>query len=453
MSNNSLSVYKAWAKSKNLPDELLSRIYQKADRSGNIELLSLIANRDNLPEEIENLIVSRSELEVIKSWVNRNIRDTDKIVTKVLADKRATLLLMVSSIANLPENLYVAFAKSTSKKVAYSLALNNSVSDDIIKSIEDLVISSISGDHSGTIHNTTNLIKARPFLLDNFVAKTKSNLGLVTVISNFDISEETALVAAKRVSEIDVSSVSYHFLSAFEKFIGKDHSSEVLLALKPLADQSGTHSDYYSRKVVESANTAIARVGYDTASVYSRLKNDSYIDLSATIKEAKLAIADKKLNANLVARYIWENNNSSNAMMLDVVYSTPKDVILNRLLEMEKAGDLDRIIELFDERVSNYVNVDAMLNPLPIVERAAQRPGEVNTWVKYSKAWAHDRELALKYQPAIISLTDTGSCDKARELVSSQLDTDTQWETFDGLVAEFSGSVIELLDTVKALNA
>lgn len=452
MGNTSISVYKTWAKSRDLSDDMLGRIYSKANSSGDVELLALIASRDKLPEHIENLIVSRNELDVIKAWVNKNLGNTDKIVKKVLADKRATLLLLMSGLRNLPEDLYKAFATSSSKKVAQSLALNSSVSDELILSIDDLVISSISGEHSGTVNNTQNLLKARPFLMEKFVRNVKSNTALVTALSSFEISEEISEVGCSRLANLELDDRNYTFLNLFEKFLSKELSANALNALKPLAERETSSYDYYGRRIVEVATIALSRVGFDTVALYTRLKECAGAELALVIKEAKQAIADKKVSSSTVSKSIWENENSSNAVLIDFLYHAPKETVLQKMLKLEASGELDRVVSLFDERLYSTLSVDLLADPLLVIEFAASRPGDVPNWVRSSKVWERDKSLALKYQTAVTALTDRNSCEVAKEYVSSQHFSDTQWETFDGLVAEFSGSIHELVAAVKALN-
>lgn len=457
MNNAALPIYMTWASSDDTSPEMLKRIYEQADKNQNVQLLTAIARRSDLAPELEALIASRTELEVLLAWVRRNIANPSVIIERVLKDKRATLMLQLAEQGALPIEVYEAMAKSKSKKVALALANNDAVPQSVIETIGPLVVASVTGEHSGSVNSTTQLLTARPFLGKLFVTSTSSSIGLLTAAAQAELDDESLTIAASRIARMSHFSSSYLLQNMFDTFCARNLPDSALLALKPLAEKNTAENqrDYYSRRIYAAAAAAVSRIGYDSTSLLSTLTNAGPDQFGDAYAEAMAAVVERKVSTELVALAVWRNPSTPTRVLSESLRELERDirssVVSETLLRLERDGKLQTIVDLFDERIYSYSDPDLLVNPLAVIEIAAARDGDAPRWVTQSQAWRADPGLAIRYQPVRTVLTDEHTAQQAREIVAARLTSPVHWELFDGLVGDFGGPVHELLDAVDAL--
>lgn len=457
MNHAALPIYMTWASSDDTSPDMLKRIYEQADKSDNVQLLTAIARRKDLTPELEALIASRTELEVLLAWVRRNISNPSIIIERVLKDKRATLMLQLAEQSALPTEVYEAMAKSKSKKVAFALANNESVPQSVIESIGPLVVASVTGEHSGSISATTQLLTSRPYLGKLFVSSTTSSIGLMTAAAQAELDDESLTIAAKRIAAMTSFSSSYLLQNMFETFCGRNLPDSALEALKPLAEKATAenHRDYYARRVYSAAATAVSRIGYDSTALLSALTTAGSDGFGEAYAEAMAAIVSRKVTTESVALAVWRNPATPTRVLSDTLRELERDirtpVVTETLLRLERDGELSKIVELFDDRIYSYADPDFLVDPLAVIKIAACRDGDAPRWVTQSKIWKADPQLAIRYQPVRTVLTDDQTAQLARDIVAARLTSPVHWELFDGLVADFAGPVHDLLDAVDAL--
>ena len=455
MNDSAHSVYLTWARSSSVSPEILERIYSVADRTGNVEVLKALAGRRDLPADLDERIVERNELEVLLAWTRRNLDNIDVVVQRVLKDKRATLKLELAALADLPVEVYDAIAKSNSKKAILALVANGSVPDDSLKPYAELIVSAVNGEHSGTSSLADTVIKSRPWLTKTMIASTTSLTALLIAASRGTPDDEDLTLAAKRLIQRLSSLTQYPMVSLVNEFTSKTLPDTALEALSVVLQEPDKASryDYYRRNAIEAIGKAVGRRGFDGDSLIDSLQSATD-DFASVYSVARAAVVDEKLTARQLADAVWTNPVTPAEILRETLPDAARQNVRERVLQMESEGKFDDVILMLSHRYGMSVDIDSLRNPEAIVERvAATTNGSLPNWVIHTNVFRQNTEWTLKYQPAIVALTEAKTVDLARNIVAARLTTPVQWETFDGLVGEFSGTLDDLLAAVDSLAA
>lgn len=453
MSTNASSIYKAWASVPDLEPDVQARIFDWAARHEVPEVMIALAHRSDLSDEVDEQLAARNELDVLLAWASHNKgKSQERLVARLLKDKRATLLLEIAGRQDIEEEVLraVGSASKSSIKVAWALLMNPSVPQDMVMPLVDLIAPRLTRIDGSVRNPVRDLIALRPSVGARLVQLAPS-LAVAGVVSRSkEVTDEAKIAIASRyASNMRPAFNEYSIAGDFTDFAGRELPKEAIEILVGITfpDMSGS-AGYNVNRIKEAVRQIETRATLDKEAILATVTESTSMDsLVANFGTAQKAFKDSGVPEESAINAMWANPHAPIWLMASTARGAATVNKREALLRLETEGDVAGIVTLFDNAFHQY-EFEWFADQPAMVAAVLRLVGQAPHWIKRSAAYRSDAGLALMHERASVVLMDTGLSSLAFAKVEQRLSTREHWETFDALVSEFHGTLDELLDTV-----
>jgi hypothetical protein len=447
MANISASSYFDVLLTDGAPVEFQRRALKFAEDTKNVALMVKLAQLKSLDSEIDASLSKRGEADVLIAWASRPGRTTEELITRFAKEKRATLLSELAARTGLSETLYNELAKHTSVSVSVALLGNSAAPLTARLKASERAISSVRESYS-TSYNVSSMFRDLPQeVRDHAVrfATTPAQIsGLVDHLSDAAIRQAANHLAAMLRSK-DVGWSGRSTLETIWEKLDTDARREFQVELANVVSEaahiSSTHfaSEYVNRPVVDPVSDAIRMLAVETDSDEIRTLYATTVNASYQKRQEAFQAAIRNLNSPfdlLTSDLRWADE--SDMVALATRPDFDEDAAL--LLLSNRGGT--EIFEIFSK----------VHDGEKLLRRLSGPNGEMPFWVEHVTMLRNNPKLALGLFNVNAALSNEFLIDEARKLILDRLgDDDKRWQTFQGLVGEWTSTLYSLLDAVEQL--
>jgi hypothetical protein len=454
-------------------------------------LVGTFARRADVSPASDARIAARSEASVIAGWASRPGRSREELSARLGKEKRATVLLPLAKMTDLPADLYRQVAVSSSSKVAEALLENPSVPHDVkLAKIADVVVS---------------LDKKGEWRQREFIEKAfRHDRELLEALLHHTNDPAMAAVCLREIGDV-TSSVIESVIVRLDALLVVEHSyySPGPALCTALAEQELTGSQ------LQKLRSAVKKA-------HEREKSSNRYS-SADYSTPKFLLSEKGLELTKKCRELAASEDvaASSALFKDLCRQMKKHDIEDRVLQaaaLNKVLPPDQIVPFMNQmhgntetllarnwlRRKDYASlatmaVDSFWCPswvaecadigellAAVVEYVRSKDEALPEWVLTHEYVLATPEASVMFLPwkqlhridanagNVFHIEDAQTLEglaKARAKVDAVVtvaqqmivdrlgDEKTFWETFNTLAGEFEGTLPELLDVVVAVSA
>lgn len=454
-----------------------------ADRE--FALLGQLARRSDLTPEVDAVLAARGEALVIAGWASRPGRTREELIARLGEEKRATVLLPLAKMTDLPEEVYRQVAESSSVKVSEALLGNTSVPRDVKRSkIADAL----------PVLERKSSWKQREFFASaigddqemlTLVASRASSASVVRYcLENLRVmSPELIDSVFERIDSL-VADKGYYSdegpglcLALAEQDLKAEHLQKLRDIAKEKTKGSGSRHGSF-----DDVKFFVSEKGRGTLRKIHRLSRSTDLKESMTLlnglkKDGGSHYVEQRLHAAIAANPV---------LPPDVVTPFAEhmwgDTVSVLALNWAARGELAKVAELACEShwkpdwLDAVPDVGGLLKA--VVEYTRLRDESVPTWVLTHESvlaspeasvallpWNHLYRVDTEGLSSYMFNSEEASTAETRrktdaviavaqQMIVDRLGSDKMlWETFKTLADEFEGTLPDLLDAVEAISA
>lgn len=469
------------------------------------DLLAKFAARPDVSPEADALVKECANPRVIAGWASRPGCDITQVLERLSSEKRVTALLPLTSVSNLPEEIYGMLLARQSPKLAKALLANTTLSREVkekflpefVAALEhrergvydyqrianfaaftgedvDLLVKSLAfaNDPVLIVAGLERLEEEAPARLAEAVALVVSRIGDIAGAKKDEV-ESSAAARASGLPEL--------FENLGAKELDPGQLKDVRAALRTVSER---FQQYRCADLLRTAKFALSQKGRGVLA--------EVLELGSTTDTARAGKLVKQLVTGRCAsdspyymkarRALVDNAALPVELVLPLVaYLGEGDrcTLVSRWLEQ---GDFEAVAKLLYEEydVSEYIGHVEDVTPIieAVIRLAADEDDVIPGWVLEHEMLATNPELAISLLPwkTLSDIEDPEYTDgfdddppaprenpdgtsgaeqvtqTAQDLIAASLGSDPQrWETFASLAEEFEGTLPDLLHAAASL--
>lgn len=471
--------------------DLQPRILDHLLASREFGLVGAFARRADVTPEIDGRIAARGEALIIAGWASRPGRSREELASRLGKEKRATVLLPLAKMTELPADLYRQVSETSSVKVAEALLENPSVPRDV--KLAKIADASASIDKKGDWRQREFIASALGRdreLLEELLRRSNDAVVVTNCLDTLgEVSREMLDSVLARFDALAVTDSEYYspIPALCETLAERDLSAAQLQklrsAVKSLHEQAKTKGSY-GGKEYSTARFLLSENGRKLTEKSRRLA------VSTDVAESSSLFAEL---VRLMRKHDVEGRVLRAAVTNRVLPPEALEPHMNQL-----HGDLDTQLARNWMQRGEYARLAAMavdsywspswVDECPdmgaflsaVVEHVRDRDEALPDWVlthEYVLGTPQASVLFLPWKQLHrinadgFNLVRLGSPDTveglaeanakvdavaavAQQLIVDRLGDDKLlWETFNTLADEFEGPLPDLLDAVVAISA
>lgn len=195
MSKNNVSqMYGTLLQSKDVSLEVQNQVLKYAEKNKDLPLLIKLLQNPSLDKTVEDKISLRGEAEVLEVWASKPNRTNEELLKRFEKEERATLLNQLANKENLPQELYLQFAKLEKPTIGQTLLNNKSVGIEAKKIAASYAIAGLKGS-STTDGRVKELFEKQEIeVVKEALTKNKSIAALGALVKLAPYSESDKVV-------------------------------------------------------------------------------------------------------------------------------------------------------------------------------------------------------------------------------------------------------------------
>lgn len=457
--------------------ELQERIYQHLSDRKDLIGIGKLAQRSELTEELDMHIGRRTEAVIVAGWLSRAGRSAEQIEKRLNKEKRSSVLSVIAGTSGLPEDIYRRVPIPT-LKVAENLIGNTSVPRDV--RIEAIKVLARQGAHTSAWRNEQTFGK--------IIAEDRE---FATIVATLTPSPTVARMCLDRLTPVEPELVA-SLIERLDVLVGYnegEHGSGgsdlcEALAVEHLDDRQIANVRRIAKASAKRSTNSYHKHGYENVLPLLEPKGRKIVDSIRRLAESQdpnesvklmtTCLASRTLLSALTSRALWAVVRNTvlppeNVLALVDDMSVEQESALAR--RWVERGELRKLAELASNPYYQPHWVDEIGDSIPLLAEifalAADRGDQPPAWALSSRHFADCPEKAVDLIPwSILALLEpsdnsNGTNQTHQELILQAVqrmlvdklgDDTVLWETFTALSGEFTGTLPELIETVKLVS-
>lgn len=430
--------------------------------------LGRLAARPDTIAELDATLRSRNELGVLTGWLARPGRTGDEIVSRLAKEKRVTALVTLAGVENLPHDVYERLAKFESPKISEALLANLSVPREIRVRRASMLF---ADDHYGQWNAAAASkpsVESDPGFVDALAGVVDSVTGIVFCLENSKVNAENSsrflklAIASEKAEKSNSSSSRYYRTGSEEVFCllaSADLTDDDAKTLVKALSRNAKNQSRYGRNDIDRALAVLESRGSEFNQLLTEFEEctdpiragerfNALISSGSTYqKERVLSVAchHKALPASFMIPYSDDIKDADTAALVE---------------EWDRRGDVRSLAEAMLRTFYAAHWLDSVQDPLgllvEIFRLCAETGQEQPYWLMRHPVLLEDPDRVVEVlgwaQLLTLSAEDERLKKAVTEQVTKRLGSDPLlWENFDAIGEEFSGTLVELLETIEKL--
>jgi len=473
MSSSASKVYLDLLSGTPVPVPVQRRILQWGTSHQDAAVLARLVMIEGLDPDIETELAQSSHLEVLLAWANRPGRTSDDLAQRLLKEKRASLLVGLAGREDLTEEIYEHLSENKSVNVRWALLANTNVKLELREKVAKTLAPEFRKDNFGGRRQLLDSLGTELSLWRIFLENITTNVVVSTAMA-LDIVDKPIMdrivsyiekKASNRVTNHTVTELAQSLSRRAE--LDSDHVARLLAALEVYYQLIKDNSySYESRRVQETINQLKARPEGGLGQLLEAVRTASdEVTLISAVQEYENATKNMRLDNSILATAVVNHplvtidlmgqyfRNTDYKTWGDFSKKLSSEGRFELLAAIAAQTSLEHLIGLIGFR-SEVVR--HMLDRA-YVGRELDMSRALSSWFQTavspeSIAAMQDEFIALV--PATQLLSSAVLSPFAMVLLEEQLgDNQKNWETFETLVADYQGTLPELLNTVNSLTS
>ena len=473
MSSSASKVYLDLLSGTPVPVPVQRRILQWGTTHQDATVLSRLVLIEGLDPDIETELSQSSHLDVLLAWSNRPGRSSGDLAERLLKEKRASLLVGLAGRKDLTEEIYEHLSGNKSVNVRWALLANTNVKLELREKVAKTLAPEFRKDNFGgrrqLIDSLGTELSLWRIFLDNITTNVVVSTAMALDIVDKPIMDRIVSYIEKKAS----NRVTNHTVTELAQSLSRraelesDHVARLLTALEGYYQLIKDNSySYESRRVQETINQLKSRPEGGLGQMLEAVRTASdEATLITAVQEYENATKQMRLDNSILATAVVTHPLVTIDLMGQYFRTT----------DYKTWGDFSRKLcsegrfELL-AAIAAQTSLEHLIGMIgfrsEVVHHMLER-AYVGRELEMSRALEHwfnsviDPETIAAMQdefiaivPATQLMSSAALASVAMVLLEEQLgDNQKNWETFETLVADYQGTLPELLNTVNSLTS